>query len=425
VRKGPSVRTRGDRRDLGSATPTTPPIKPVVTLIHGTWSPRAPWVREGMPIPDAIHRAVPDAQLVTFDWSGKNSHRHRMSAADALRVHIEDVERREGSGVRHILVGHSHGATVALYALRDSETEKRVSGLVTLGAPFLRVRPRLDLTAEFMIYAATFACGMLVVTPMQLLARSVHWEKSWSFLLGILFILVNGGPRLFHLIESVRDKRIARIVADMAIPQLDHVPVLVVSALKDEAEEVLKVQRGVEERFYSLVEQTWLWRGLAIATVTLFVLSAHWRWEDLAEGAARFNLRPWAWPREAWSIIVALVVVLYLLAFVVFLLEQIFTLLLSAAAWIVAITTGWSPMSLGLAGPLDSWLVTISVVSYLSTGTEIANHELVAFESSRFSRFRPGQWSHSRIHSDPEVATTVAAWVNSTISQHRRTGFAP
>ena len=64
-----------------------------------------------------------------------------MKAAVKLRADLYQAIHDYPSS-KHVIIAHSHGGNVALYALKDAELRSRVSGLVTLATPFLFVESR-------------------------------------------------------------------------------------------------------------------------------------------------------------------------------------------------------------------------------------------------------------------------------------------
>ncbi len=116
------------------------PSQGCTILIHGTFARDATWTLAGEPIAEAIGTAIPGHAIRRFIWSGGNSHLARLNAARQLRDEIASLKAAGEQPVH--LVGHSHGGTVALLALRDPETQHAVDRAVFLGTPFLHTRPR-------------------------------------------------------------------------------------------------------------------------------------------------------------------------------------------------------------------------------------------------------------------------------------------
>jgi hypothetical protein len=119
----------------------------VITLIYHSRADEKSWVAEGSRLRATVTKAVrselPGIAVVfePFRWSGGNSPRSRLSAAAELQRHLRRVASNH-RGAQHLLVAHSHGGNVALYALRDPETAREVRGLACFSTPFVHARPR-------------------------------------------------------------------------------------------------------------------------------------------------------------------------------------------------------------------------------------------------------------------------------------------
>ena len=113
----------------------------VITLVHGTWARNAPWTRPDSPLCKTLHDHLNRPHVCAFAWSGRNTHKARLSAAVALTTHLRSLQERFPRA-RHHLVGHSHGGNVCLYALRDDALRKSMSGIICLSTPFLVARAR-------------------------------------------------------------------------------------------------------------------------------------------------------------------------------------------------------------------------------------------------------------------------------------------
>jgi pimeloyl-ACP methyl ester carboxylesterase len=108
--------------------------KYIVTLVHGTFAADAPWTREESPFVHALDAGFAQRALIRqFIWTGRNSHRARVAAMIGLSRDIHQTSKRY-PGAKHIVIGHSHGGTVAAYAAYWS---RRVAAVVTLCTPFV------------------------------------------------------------------------------------------------------------------------------------------------------------------------------------------------------------------------------------------------------------------------------------------------
>ena len=112
-----------------------------ITLVHGTNATDGSWFREDswfrkqlqilLPMPIEYHYVL---------WDGHNSHESRLAGAKRLSEHVAEI-RRLASPTHHYLICHSHGGNIALYAAKDRSFVEALSGLVTLGTPFICCAP--------------------------------------------------------------------------------------------------------------------------------------------------------------------------------------------------------------------------------------------------------------------------------------------
>lgn len=110
---------------------TEQPIK--VTLVHGTFARNAKWVRKGSSMTSRLEET--GVEWERFRWSGCNSHRARIRAAEQLAKRL--LEQKE-DGVRQAVVAHSHGGNIAVHAVwRLMDVRDGSIPVVTLATPFL------------------------------------------------------------------------------------------------------------------------------------------------------------------------------------------------------------------------------------------------------------------------------------------------
>jgi hypothetical protein len=99
-----------------------------------------------------------------FCWSGRNTNSDRVNAASALRLFVrKNIETWPKA--RHYLVCHSHGGTVALYALNDVDFAKLLAGVITLSTPF--------------VYAERRPLPSRLISPV---GDGREFKRSWFFL---------------------------------------------------------------------------------------------------------------------------------------------------------------------------------------------------------------------------------------------------
>jgi pimeloyl-ACP methyl ester carboxylesterase len=113
----------------------------VITLVHGTWASDAAWVQADSKLCQGLSRIDPPPIVRSFHWSGHNSHRARLQAAEALTQQL-GATFAEYPQAEHHLIAHSHGGNVALYALRNPLISDRIASVVCLATPFIHAQSR-------------------------------------------------------------------------------------------------------------------------------------------------------------------------------------------------------------------------------------------------------------------------------------------
>ncbi len=115
----------------------------VITLVHGTFVPKARWLRYN----SALRRTLPgflQPHKVTFRpfaWSGRNNEVGRFEAAKRLKVRLEK-QFTSFPDAEHHIVCHSHGGNVALQAISWLESGRTIDGLICLSVPFIHASVR-------------------------------------------------------------------------------------------------------------------------------------------------------------------------------------------------------------------------------------------------------------------------------------------
>ncbi len=117
--------------------------KVIVTLVHGTFAADANWKERGSPLYEHIRRELGEqSEIHAFVWSGGNSHADRVGAGKALAAHLAQLSEL-APDKKHLIVAHSHGGNVVLYALRQRPALiPTIAGVVTMATPFITVRRR-------------------------------------------------------------------------------------------------------------------------------------------------------------------------------------------------------------------------------------------------------------------------------------------
>jgi hypothetical protein len=364
----------------------------VLTLIHGTFANNAPWANS----PQSLFRQELEAKLAPasvafepFNWSGRNTHNARYRGSLALRRALRDQARRFPHSQR-VLVTHSHGGNVAAYALRDTATARRVSGVVTLGTPFIECTPRDIVTVArawlvVLITALLYVAALLYIVFLSYLPG---WTV-WGFLAAVV-ILSRGlssaylpsiiGPRWWGRSQK-------RLVRRFAPGNAISIPFLCGVVARDEARLALRALAGVSQFVGSR-------RGKdprfgSIAGVLIALLGSGYVLITLAQGdKLNENLALWLWVGLA----------------------SLFT-------WIFVITRA-NPIRQGVYATLTQWVGYGGggKISWLFTVRQSLVPPGVA--NSTQEHFRPSGgffgWAglqHSWLYKSPEVIGRIASWI--------------
>ena len=228
----------------------------VLTLIHGTWAPHAPWTLPDSPLRKALASQLGDRiAFETLEWSGANTHRARREAAQKLRAQLADSIAANPLA-RHFLVAHSHGGNVALYAMADATLRQHIAGIACLNSPFICALKRntkqfmLEIFAWmaayfvllFMAYAVFYVLAPLSTDPnlqhLGLLAQIGLGLGFAAVLILLIFFVIEPGlmysRKLEDRVASWTATRRAGISQDIILPQNPDVPVLCAWTAGDE-----------------------------------------------------------------------------------------------------------------------------------------------------------------------------------------------
>src|ERR1041384_1360860 len=146
--------------------------KTAVMLVHGTVPRLGPlrlgsaptWHKPNSSFSLALAEALGgETEFRSFDWSGRNSHRERLSAARRLANELSEYAASDDSA-EHVIVAHSHGGNVALYALREIPSERQMKfRVVCLGTPFMHAVAR-DVKEVADVLTLSFGIPVAAVT---------------------------------------------------------------------------------------------------------------------------------------------------------------------------------------------------------------------------------------------------------------------
>ncbi len=232
-------------------------------LVHGTFANQTDWDDPDGPFAAALkERLAADGAHLTveeFRWSGLNAHEARRDAAVAL---AEKLTRDCAAGWDELfVVAHSHGGTVTRLALNLMPGEARPTGVFTLGAPFVRFKPKeVRITGGII----TLLLRALAAITVLILARLFYVQPVVAAALddpiahggaAVAVGLLLGWLLIWYLPSRGRDWALSRLAATQAAlirdfdpPETRETPYFCYHAIGDEA--------GLLLRFWSAV--TWI-----------------------------------------------------------------------------------------------------------------------------------------------------------------------
>jgi type IV secretory pathway VirB2 component (pilin) len=224
----------------------------VITMVHGTFASKAPWIRPNSPFSQLLLATLSPAVIDPFVWSGGNGVRARAKAVDGLRDRIVEV-RRKYPRAQHAFVAHSHGGNVVLSALADLHFAKHTLGVATLGTPFLHasLREREPLFGPMDGFVAALFAGIAVFAVGAALGHGRTW-----WLPGLLAV---GGVTLVLLaasyVASLMRRHAERVRDLMPSTRLEPAQLAIVRTSADEAAAALsgaRVAGGFASIFWSM-----------------------------------------------------------------------------------------------------------------------------------------------------------------------------
>jgi pimeloyl-ACP methyl ester carboxylesterase len=227
----------------------------VVTLVHGTWSSPLKWPQSSR-LRTALEKKLAGARVESFLWSGRNRNADRIEAEIRLTAQL-DQQLAAFPDAKQFVVAHSHGAQVALYALRKPNLAGRIAGVVAMGSPFLIARPR-----NTKVFRANFwrwfglRLGTVVLITAIFGIILLNWPLNLFALLPVVGLLVIGSfPSLSRRFKRECYRRLSRWIrvtqrdtaAALGFDGDETTPLLFITAFDDEAYWVLRIEGGISQ----------------------------------------------------------------------------------------------------------------------------------------------------------------------------------
>jgi len=397
-------------------------VSTVVTLVHGTW-PRGPlnlsstieWYKTDSSICQALLELTWQKTLIhRFQWSGANSVAARLAAATELQEELSTLFDRFPMAT-HVIVAHSHGAAVALTALKEESILARTSGVVCLSTPFLHTslrawaKPKISSARKLLLECALFLpCWLGFLIGFGLVYMRQQLTSDWFLRTGLLCIgllmAALGATSFLALMATFIFKKsfVQRIwnelyrgaktyVQTLQYPSLPTDRMLIVRAPADEASTTL----AVGQFFAWLTGLTDSLAAKLLLPVAMIspIVGAYFLVTGLAERPFQWNLADLRERLVQWDLSGSALVTLVLVAI---------------GAQFIRILTQLP------FGATISWFTPLLDLSVEAAppGTWTIRQVPVRAVRGLF---------HSAIHQDPAIAAAVSEWIATKLPQNRPT----
>jgi hypothetical protein len=248
----------------------------MITLVHGTFAKGAAWTQEGSTIRKAIQERLGEhAVFKRFDWSARNTHSARLAAGRELAQFL-DRGAKENPGARNVVITHSHGGNVAIYACKHAAPES-VSDIVFLATPFIRCRERVRV--PLLAYVGLLPLSLLFgIYLSAILSMPIDWLMRVSSpylpsgyianqVLGWSVVLVCAAV-CFWALSAYLKRSARRRIETLSWPAAAHVNTLCVYYRTDEAKGYLSALNWGTTRVARLM---WMLIGLTVVVYFAYV----------------------------------------------------------------------------------------------------------------------------------------------------------
>lgn len=365
----PKLRNLTARKRRRTSFATHPNATYSIILVHGTFASNAQWIDSDSQLSQHISTTLSGpVNFFPLYWSGSNSFEARHEATEKLVTLVNDVKYRHPHAPI-IIVGHSHGGSVAV-AAREKLPDATLAGVVTLSTPFLHIEYDPPKRMErYAVGGIAFAVAAFLVAFSGIYSQSLSVSPTAEFELitfAILFFLVLVVINVAGQQSRQLGERQAR---ESHVDDRHASRTLILRTSSDEASMVIGIM-AVVARITELTHRTFL--GFADIVEERF---SSWRNND---GAA--NLRFFAW----WTVTMLLITLLMPL-----------TALLAVVA---RLTVGEVPLLWCRVGaeatPPGKWSIR-----YVSSVDATPRHD----EQSILR--------HSRLYTDGNALTQITDWI--------------
>jgi pimeloyl-ACP methyl ester carboxylesterase len=283
----------------------------VFVLIHGTFARRATWIDPGSSFSRSIRQEFgADVKIVPFSWDGRNSARRRREASQSLASLLHSLFRDDPEA-RYVLIGHSHGGTVAINALHDPECSQRVRDVICLSTPFLHFRRRVDLdNTAGSAATAVFAAALLILCTPMFYVLGPKSVLAWVTAPLLIVAALSLQRKIVNFLTD--EAAVQRRINDLRLPSLHGRRLLLVRTAGDEASGILAVGRTIS---WLSNRASLIWESIGAAVFNLLVIAS----VLVLFSAAVYAFARSGFPLALWTLLLGLsaLVPLYWLSIVV------------------------------------------------------------------------------------------------------------
>jgi pimeloyl-ACP methyl ester carboxylesterase len=379
----------------------------IFVLINGTWAENASWTAPQSTFAQYLQHNVAGSVTVTFRWNGRNSQLARREAGRRLADLIKRVHSASPLA-KIILIGHSHGGSVAALSLGYLEEPSRhCVRIVFIGTPFLRYSP-LDLDPA----SDVFAIGGISLVPLLVLVVSSWYFAATGDASGdaILSPFLPLSARMFLMFLCTFIALYAAISLFLLTPLLRCVLRRWLGVLQDkwlfynlpidlDCQDALVVYTRGDEA------QIWLSRLLLLPFPIFLLFSVIKR-----RVSALFFLSPLLMV-VSFSVagVFPIAAVLLMLTLLMPVLCGLFSVAVMFAALVLGVITGGATIGLKACGVCAFQIMSVRVSTIPEYPKGVIQEKVLDISARRFSL------RHSQLYRDPRVFAAIVAWVQNAV----------
>ena len=391
-----------------------------ITLVHGTFAKGTAWTQDGSSLRRALSQSLSGSCMNVFEWSGRNTHRARLQAGRQLAAFLDAIALRDPQA-KQIVITHSHGGNVALYAGHHIKNPSSLSRIVFLATPFIVCGAANGVAGHAWVRA--LVSGMLSIIITAILrgvflangpdATDEYWfnispedEKYYEvmfFIEGVIFCTIFA--ILFFLISAYVRRLAARQLARLRWPRLDQLDILSISYKMDEAATYLSYLNWATTGISRFIWRLLGWGAGFLLSFLMLIFVIYWA--ILLQQHVMPNWTPAGWVGFGLSKIGE--VVQFVLSRIDVIADGygLMFLILVPAAYLLQMARG-NPLGYGWEKPSATIFVDIKA-DIRPKDLHTTRSEFIEFDIGRFKK--ANSMAHTTIYDDPRVQDKIVDWI--------------